>query len=253
MRLGTASGFDDARRQFERAVAADPGFALAIAGLAEVTRLETDFHHRPPDEGYRRALAQADRALARDPQLALAHATRADAHRLLGNRADAAQAFAQLLKIAQPPPEALVQYAWFLYDEGRHADALEQIERARLTDPLSPLVATAQAHLALLTGDAASALDLARAVVARDAAFPYASYTLGLVHEARGQRAEAVTAFEHAHAVGEGAPKYTLKLGLAYAAAGRTSDARRMLEEARRTAATRYVPPQELAELERGL
>lgn len=253
LRLGTVSGFAAARQHLEEAVAQDPSYALALAGLAELSLVEAHYRVRTPGESYQRAVTLAERAVEADPGLARAYATLAEAQNLLGDRTAAARTFAQMLTLNDLPPTALVQYGWFLYESGRPADALVQVSRAQSLDPLSPEVTTARSHLTLLAGQAEAALRYAQMVLERTPDYPYASYTLGLAYETQGQTSAAIEAFERAYAVGEGAPKYALKLGLAYAAAGRKRDAARMLDEVRRAAAEQYVPADELRLLESSL
>ncbi len=245
LRRGTATGFANARELFGSAVAADRSYALGEWGLAEVALRETHFRLRPPDTA-REAVAGAERALALDPHLPQAWATLAEAQHLLGNRGEAARAFARGLAAGLLPPEARLEYAWFLHDEHRDDEALAEVARAQELDPASPEVRTARAHLLLLAGRTEAAARMAAEAVDRDPAYPYAHYAQGLVYDKQGRRADAIAAFERAHAVGDGAPKYALRLGVAYADAGRKDDARRMLEEARVAARVRHVPADEL-------
>ncbi len=253
LRLGTVSAFARARQHFEDAIADDPSYALALAGLAELSLAEAHYRVSAPTEAYIRAVTLAERAVAADPGLARPYATLAEAQNLLGDRVGAGRTFAKMLALNDLPPSAFVQYGWFLYETGRPAEALAQVRRAQALDPLSPEVTTAQSHLTLLAGRTDAALEYARLAVERAPDYPYASYTLGLAYETQGQTEPAIEAFEHAYVVGEGAPKYALKLGLAYAAAGRKRDAARMLEEVRRAAAEQYVPADELRRLESSL
>src|SRR5713101_8009531 len=74
----TREGLRGAKEQFERAIALDPTYAPAYAGLASVYPLWATFAYSGIDfyEGYGQAIAKADRAIALDPELAEAYATR---------------------------------------------------------------------------------------------------------------------------------------------------------------------------------
>lgn len=253
LRQGTVTGFALARQEFARALADDPDYTMGLAGLAEVALNEGHYRLRRPADAYDEARTLAERALARDPDLLRARAIAAEAYHLLGDRDAAAHAFGKLRASRGVPSDALVQYAWFLHAEGRTDDALVEIARAHVLDPLSPVVGTARAHLSFEAGRLDEAGVQIAAVLARDPDYPYASYVLGLVSEARGDTTAALAAFERAHELGEGAPKYTLRLGLAYAVAGRLEDARRMLEEVRAAAAREHVPAEDLRRLESSL
>jgi len=56
-------------RELERAVALDPGYALAWVGLANAFWWQGDFAQAPPDDTLRRARAALDRALSLDGNL----------------------------------------------------------------------------------------------------------------------------------------------------------------------------------------
>jgi TolB-like protein len=60
---------------FQQAIALDPEFALAHAGLAEAYNLIGYWSYVPPKEAFPKAKQAAQKALALDPNLAEAHAT----------------------------------------------------------------------------------------------------------------------------------------------------------------------------------
>ena len=80
MNKRTQEGVVEAIAYFERALAADPGYALALTGLADAYALELDYRSVPVAEGLERAERYARRALEIDDTLAEAHASLAWGH-----------------------------------------------------------------------------------------------------------------------------------------------------------------------------
>lgn len=70
----TEAGFDRALDEFNRAIALDPGYAAAYAGLANVYNLISQYTNAPAAPSYAKARAAAEKALDLDPNLAEAYA-----------------------------------------------------------------------------------------------------------------------------------------------------------------------------------
>jgi tetratricopeptide (TPR) repeat protein len=71
----TPDATQKAIQSFEHAIARDPGFAVAHAGLAQCFNVLGLYGYAPPAEGCGKAKALALQALAVDPNLAQAHAS----------------------------------------------------------------------------------------------------------------------------------------------------------------------------------
>ncbi len=131
-----------AREAFERAIALDPGYAPAHAGLAEALEAEAGWYAETPEEITRFAtleLAAAQRAIDLDPTLAEGFVARS-AYRLSyawdwkGGLADAERAVALRpgdMRVAIAQSRALLAF-------NRTAEAVEAARRATELDPLSP-------------------------------------------------------------------------------------------------------------------
>ena len=121
--------YEAAEDNFRRAVALDPEYALAYAGLAEISAIRhLNF------QGEREAMEQADaasrRAVELEPDLANAHAARGLAL-FTQNRADEAEAeLKQAMELDPTLFDAPYYYARLLNTQGRHELAVEYYELA---------------------------------------------------------------------------------------------------------------------------
>ena len=135
---------DDLRRAvaaYEQAIALDPKYASAYAGLAVA---ENELSHDPENSlaevlgGQKRALVAADRAIAIDPALSEGYAARGFLRFTInwdwaGAEADLSRAFA----LDPDSYRTYTCYACFLASLGRLSEALEINKRALELDPLS--------------------------------------------------------------------------------------------------------------------
>src|SRR5262249_2927362 len=126
---------------FEDAIALDPTYAPAWAGLASAAVAGVDAGALAPGEGFERARAAAGKALDLDETLAEAHVALATVALYHDFRLDEAGAhFARAL--ALDPGRAAGHHAdaGFLSAQGRHDEAIAAMETARRLDPLSAAV-----------------------------------------------------------------------------------------------------------------
>jgi Tfp pilus assembly protein PilF len=136
--LRSSSDLQQAATFFEKAIARDPDFALAHAGLADVYVLLGDFRDMLPAEAYRRARESVDAALRLDPSLAEAHTTRAWLSFAVDRDWKAAEAgFTRALQLNAGYATAQQWHGEFLAALGRFDDAFAALRRARQLDPLA--------------------------------------------------------------------------------------------------------------------
>jgi TolB-like protein/DNA-binding winged helix-turn-helix (wHTH) protein len=138
----TADGFQRAIDYFQQAIAKDPGYAQAYAGLADCYVLEAAFSGVPPAELMQKARAAATKALQLDEGLAEAQTSLA----LITENYDwdwpaAGKAYRRAIELNPNYPTAYQWYAEYLTWLGRFDEASRASERARELDPLSLIIA----------------------------------------------------------------------------------------------------------------
>ena len=133
--------FTKAIEHFNRAIALDPGYALAYAGIADCHLLLSPYGIAPPQEGYPKAKAAALKALEIDPLLVEAHVALAHLTWLYEwDWAKAERGFQRALELNPNDPAANHRYSVYLSSMGRHDEAIATALRARDLDPRSVTV-----------------------------------------------------------------------------------------------------------------
>ncbi len=131
-------GYSKAIDYYRQALAIEPGYAHAYAGLADVYNLMANEGILPADEAYPTAKGHAVRALEIDATLAEAHASLAFvAWKHERDLVRAEQGFIKALALNPNYPTAHAWYAELLEMIGRIPESLEQSRRALSLDPLS--------------------------------------------------------------------------------------------------------------------
>lgn len=172
---------------FEKALARDPSFAPAWAGLGDVL----NFVGRTDE-----AKEAARRALRLDPSLADAYAT-------LGNAAffrdwdftAAESAFQRAIELNPSCTNARHWYAYLLAAGGRMREAMGELEEARRIDPLSLPISSSIGTLLYFDGRIDEAIAAYQRAAELDPQYAQVQLELGLAHAAKGERDQALLAF----------------------------------------------------------
>lgn len=241
---GPADGFARAEALFRRAIALDPRYALAHAGLAQTAILQQDYYIISPARAQAIARASALRALAIDDRLADAHCALADVLSRTVDRPDAAdQAFARALALNPSRETTQLRYSTHLIRTGREQEGRARLAIARSLAPRSADVITESAWMEMSDGRLDAAASLADEALRYQPEFPFARYVLGQIALRRSAPDAAIDQFARARITSGHAPKYLAALASAYLAADRPAEAARVLDELRAQARMRYVPP----------
>jgi tetratricopeptide (TPR) repeat protein len=249
-------GFDDAIACFRAAIELDPSYALAYTGLADCFALEGSMEYgiAPPNDAMPKARAAATKALELDPEQAEAHAS-------LGlvlweydwKRNDAERELRRAIELSPGYATAHQWLAELLAEQGRAEEASRAIQRAQELDPLSLAIATDLGLLSYYQRDYEAAAQYLRAALAMDPNFHQASLALGLTYLQQGEHAEAVEVLRTADQAVGGAPPTMAALGFASALAGRTGEARALLDGLLAASKEHYIPSYYIAGIHLGL
>ncbi len=138
------AGFTKSLDYFQQAIAKDPAYAAAYAGLADSYALSGGFNIIPVEQAMPRAQAAAEKALQLDSNLAAAHASLG----LLApfNNWNWADAERHYLRAIELDPNYATAHHWYaegyLMPVGRADEAIAEIRKAQELDPLSAVIAT---------------------------------------------------------------------------------------------------------------
>ena len=217
---------------FQQAVAKDPGFARAHAGMAIAYAVlpffGADVH---TDSMLALARASAERALSLDPSIADAHLALANvngrAYRLTEVRPHLLAALAD----APLDPTAHSWYGDYLDRTGARDSALAEKRRAVELEPLSALLTNSLAQSLYMRLRLPEALDVSHRVSELDSTYTRGYWTLARIQLFRGFPDSALAALTTAARFG---PVLSGARGLqvlAHASAGNWTEARRLRDE----------------------
>lgn len=183
----TAEEFRKAIEHFERAIAIDPTYAKAYAGLADVHSAAGYYGFIPPSIAMPRAKVAAKRAIELDRSVAEAHTSIAIVSMFHEWNWKAAER--EFLTAARLDPSGALNgafYSLLLVALGRFDEALDVAVRAQEIDPLSPLIMTAVGWVRLFRHEPEEAATQARKILALEPHFSEALALLWLAQEQMG-------------------------------------------------------------------
>jgi serine/threonine protein kinase/tetratricopeptide (TPR) repeat protein len=234
---------------FERAVALDPEYALAWAGLADARDMLGLWGFERPEATIPHAKEAATRAVALNPSLAEAHCALACVHLL--NDWEWPKAEREFLRALELNPRYLQALGWYAlfylqWIAGRFEEGVTLAKRAVEYDPLSGY---AHAMLALthgLAGRGNEAVRAAHAAVELEESY-FTYWTLECALSWSGQFEKAAEAGETALAMAGRHAFAMSALAVIHADWGKVADAQAIYAELLARAARGYVQPAQLA------
>ena len=226
---------------FEQAIARDPGYALAYAGLSDSCL------GRATGE-MARAKNAAMRAVELDDRLAEGHAALARALFYYDWDWDGAEReFRRAIDLNPTYPETYHGYSHFLVPSGRLDESFKASRRALDLDPLSGSMVAHVGWHEVFCGRFEESLSYSRAALEMDPHFFAARIHLGMALEQLGRFDEAIAEFTRAGEISSQSSESAGSLGHAYAAAGRPDEARRILESMRERETFQFISPYDRA------
>jgi len=251
----TEDGLQKGVAYCEQAIALDPEYALAYAGLADGFALLGFQGFLPPQEAMPKAKAAAEQALAIDEALAEAHTSlgciRAIYER---NWPESAKAFKRALELNPNNSTAHYWYAlWYLLPTGQFDLCLAEIKQAQELDPLSLILNAGIGWQFYFAGHFDEAIAALQKTLEMDEHFLFARDLLGQAYAQKGMHEQAVAEIEKAVALSNRRTLSLGALGHAYALAGKRDEAQKILDELLALAQQKYVSAYDVALVYAGL
>jgi len=216
---------------FTRAIALEPEFAAAHAGLAECYAILPVYTSMKAVDALPLARASAEKALSIDPLLASAHATKGFAS--LSYEWDwsgGERAYEQAL--ALDPGDARVRAVYAMYvlsSTGRHDRAIAEAERAAAEDPMSLPVQSYVAFTHMFARSLDTAEAVARRLVELDEEFTLGHWVLGATLQCAGDHQGAIAEYRRISQISGDSPLMVTQLAAGLAAAGERDEAEAIL------------------------
>lgn len=225
-RAGTDNG-KEAATLFEQVIAMDPAYAPAYAGLAEAyAAMSWQIPGLASDEGVKRMRPAALKAVELDPLLAEAHAAMgATLARELDWR-NATASYERAIELNPSLTDIHVNYTYStLLPLGETERALQLLEAALVTDPLSLTVRRELAFTLIAAGRYDEAITHLRQALAVDPDLPFANLQLARALAFSGRPQDAIALWES----GGSGPSWQRWMTHAYVRLGRHDDVARLV------------------------
>ena len=244
----TGETVKQAIQRYQDALAIDPNYAPAYAGLADSYIMLANHHILPPREGYSLGRKAAERGLFLDESLAELHTSLGWIHRLFDW--DWAAAERESLRAIQLNPGyafGYSRYALLLSGMGRHEEAIAAAQRAHELDPFNLLTYTVMGDTLFYARRFESSLAPYRRCLELDPTFGAGHTDLARSLEQLGRTDEAVEEFVRGTAGPDGLPRPSSGLAILYARARRLDDARATMQAVQELAQKQFVSPYGIA------
>jgi TolB-like protein/Tfp pilus assembly protein PilF len=239
---------------FEQAVAADPNYALAYAGVADAYVWLSAYTAGTPRDCYPKAVAAAKKALELDDTLAEARTSLAIATWLYDF--DSSQANREFQRAIELNPNYAIAHQQYgnitLSALGRFDDAIAEGKRAVELDPLSLVINTDLGVDYFYARRYDEAIAQLRKTLEMDPVYYFAYLNLGQALEMKGARDSAIAEYQKARSLNDD-PSVLGLLAHIYAVSGNKTEALKILDQLKELSKQRYVAAYSFALLYLGL
>jgi TolB-like protein/Tfp pilus assembly protein PilF len=228
---------------YEQAIARDPNYALAYAGLAEAYAILPGYTATASQDAYPKAKAAAVKALQLDDKLAEAHT--ALAMILCVGDLDMAGSTSEFQRAIALNPNYATAHHWYgngpLLALGRFEEAIAEGKRAVELDPFSPIINADLGMDLFCARRYDQAIAQLRKTLEIDPTFYYAHYFLGMALQLKGDLPAAIAEYTQAQQLSDDLWVLVL-LASAKAQSGDKDAAVRLLAELEELSQHRHVP-----------
>ena len=227
---------------FQQAIAIDPHYATAYAGLAESYILIPLFDAGSPQDYFPKAKAAAERAIELQE-------TSAEAHTALGlllcfSDVNFAQSEKEFKRAIELNPNYATAHHWFgnalLVALGRFDEAISENKRAVELDPLSLIINADLGSTFMMARQYDQAIAQLQRTLTLDNKFGYTHWNLGEALYLKGDTAAAIAEYKKARTLDDD-PQIVALLGRAYADTGQKDQALELVRELEARAKQQFV------------
>jgi tetratricopeptide (TPR) repeat protein len=237
---------------YQQALVLDGAYAPAYAGLAECYYMLSNLYY-PPTEVMPKAKAAAMKAIELDDTEGEAHATLALVQSLYEfDRVAAEKGFRRALELKPSNAEAHLWYGIHLAGIGRFDESVSELEMAHKLDPVSVAMNAYVGGPLFFARRYDQLIQRLQPIADMNPGYHQTHAFLGLAYEQKGDWAKAIAELELAYKL-DSEPEALAQLGHAYAVAGRTADARKVLKQLTQQARRQYISAYNFAVLYAGL
>jgi TolB-like protein/Tfp pilus assembly protein PilF len=227
---------------FQQAIAIDPNYATAYAGLAESYILIPLFDAGSPQDYFPKAKAAAERAIELQETSAEAHTALA----LLFCFSDVnfSQSEKEFKRAIELNPNYATAHHWYgnalLVALGRFNEAISENKRAVELDPLSLIINADLGSTFMLARQYDQAIAQLQRTLTLDNKFGYTHWNLGQALYLKGDTAAAIAEYQKARTLDDD-PQIVALLGRAYADTGQKDQALELVRELEARATQQFV------------
>jgi len=256
---GTYDGLMKGNEYFQQAIAKDPNYALAYAGLADsYVQLGGWQIYLPPSEAGPKAKAAAMKALELDDSLAEAHAALARAQYFYGwDWPSAEREFKRAVELNPNSAISHQRYSELLLTRARFDESIAEAMRALELDPLSPQIVSQVGVIYLLTRRYDESIAQFQKALDLDPNAAWMRTSMAWAYALKGAYAQAIAEYdkipEQAKVVAAENQLVANSLGWVYAVSGRRADALKIAKELKDLSSHAYVDFYQVADIYAGL
>ncbi|MDT5120761.1 MAG: eukaryotic-like serine/threonine-protein kinase [Acidobacteriota bacterium] len=245
----TEEGYKRSIDYFQQAIAIDPNYAQAYAGIADAYLLAADWYlsNREANE---KAKAAATRALEIDDTLAEGHVSMGTVRMFYDwNWSETEKEFRRAIELNPNYADAHEIYSLYLGAvQGRHSEAIAEAKQAVQLNPLSLSANGALTDALTFARQYDQAIEQCRKTIELDQNFWWAHQQLSGLYERKGQFPEAIAELQKARQL-DNNPLILAKLARAYALSGKRAEALKLIDELKELSRQRYVSSTFVAEI----
>ena len=246
---GTKDGFQRAVDLFNQAIAKDPKFASAQAGLADTYSLLADSGYMSPGEAWPRAKTAAMVAVGIEDSLAEAHTSLALVKAYYDwDWAGAEKEFQHAIELNPNSAAAHHWYGAFLAKLGRQEEAQRELQKAHELDPLSLLISTSIGWDYYASRQPDRAIEQLRKTLEINQEYGPARRLLEICYEQKGMYKEAVAEWQKTFTLANN-PELAAAIGQDFTTSGYKAVLQDWLEGLQELSKREYVSPYEVAQV----